>query len=126
MLLEYFASGEPGATVIVSQRGAILFRKAYGLANIEMNMPLRPEMLLRTGSVTKQFTAAAIMLLVEQGRLSVSDEIGKYFPQYPEQARHVTIEHLLTHTSGIRNYTELAHFGAAMTKEVSVDEGHSP
>lgn len=122
MLLKYFAPGEPGATVIVSQRGAILFRKAYGLANIEMNMPLRPEMLLRTGSVTKQFTAAAIMLLVEQGRLSVSDEIGKYFPQYPEQARHVTIEHLLTHTSGIRNYTELAHFGAAMTKDVSVDE----
>lgn len=122
MLLKYFAPGEPGATVIVSQRGAILFRKAYGLANIEMNMPLRPEMSLRTGSVTKQFTAAAIMLLVEQGRLSVSDEIGKYFPQYPEQARHVTIEHLLTHTSGIRNYTELAHFGAAMTKDVSVDE----
>ncbi|MEI8155412.1 MAG: serine hydrolase domain-containing protein [Burkholderiales bacterium] len=122
MLSKYFAPGEPGATVIVSQRGAILFRKAYGLANIEMNMPLRPEMSLRTGSVTKQFTAAAIMLLVEQGRLSVSDEIGKYFPQYPEQARHVTIEHLLTHTSGIRNYTELAHFGAAMTKDVSVDE----
>ena len=122
MLLKYFAPGEPGATVIVSQRGAILFRKAYGLANIEMNMPLRPEMSLRTGSVTKQFTAAAIMLLVEQGRLSVSDEIGKYFPQYPEQARHVTIEHLLTHTSGIRNYTEIAQFGAAMTKDVSVDE----
>jgi CubicO group peptidase (beta-lactamase class C family) len=122
MLSKYFAPGEPGATVIVSQRGAILFRKAYGLANIEMNMPLRPEMSLRTGSVTKQFTAAAIMLLIEQGRLSVSDEIGKYFPQYPEQARHVTIEHLLTHTSGIRNYTELAHFGAAMTKDVSVDE----
>lgn len=123
MLSTYFKPGEPGATVIVSQRGVILFRKAYGLANTGTNMPLRPELPLRVGSVTKQFTAAAIMLLAEQGKLSVSEEIGKYFTEYPEHGRHVTIEHLLTHTSGIRNYTELPQFGTVMTKDVSADEG---
>jgi CubicO group peptidase (beta-lactamase class C family) len=108
--------------VIVSQHGVILFRKAYGLANVDTNEPLRPELPLRTGSVTKQFTAAAIMLLLEQGKLSLGDEIGKYFPAYPEHSRHVTIEHLLTHTSGIRNYTELPNFGAVLTKDVSVND----
>ncbi len=62
------------------------------------------------------------MLLVEQGKLSLGDEIGKYFPDYPEHSRHVTIEHLLTHTSGIRNYTELPNFGAVLTKDVSVHD----
>lgn len=123
MLSKYFKPSEPGATVIVSQRGAILFRKAYGLANTKENLALRPELSLRTGSLTKQFTAAAIMLLAEQGKLSVLDEIVKYFPEYPEHARRVTIEHLLTHTSGIRNYTEFPQFGAVLAKDVSVDEG---
>jgi len=122
MLSKYFRPGEPGAAIIISQHGSILFRKAYGLANTETNVSLRPELPLRTGSVTKQFTAAAIMLLAEQGKLSVSDEIGKYFPEGPGHDRHVTIEHLLTHTSGIRNYTELPQFGAVMSKDVSVDE----
>lgn len=122
ILSKYFKQEEPGAAVIVSRRGAILFRKAYGLANTETNVPLRPELPLRTGSVTKQFTAAAIMLLAEQGKLSVSNEIGQYFPEYPEHGHRVTIEHLLTHTSGIRNYTALPQFGTVMTKDVSVDD----
>lgn len=122
MLSKYFKPGEPGASVIVSQRGAILFRKAYGLANMETNVPLQPEFPLRTGSVTKQFTAAAIMLLAEQGKLSLADEIEKYFPEYPLPGRHVTIENLLTHTSGIRNYTELPQFGVVLTKDVSPDD----
>jgi CubicO group peptidase (beta-lactamase class C family) len=121
MLSKYFKPTEPGATVVVSQHGAILFRKAYGLANTKESVPLRPELSLRTGSVTKQFTAAAIMLLVEQGKLKVTDEIGKYFSEYPEPARHVTIEHLLTHTSGIRNYTEMPQFGTVLAKDVSVE-----
>jgi D-alanyl-D-alanine carboxypeptidase len=125
MLLKYFRLEEPGAVVIVSQYGAILFRKAYGLASIKTKLPLQPELTLRVGSITKQFTASAIMLLAEQGKLSVSDEIGKYFPTYPEHGRHVTIEHLLTHTSGIRNYTVMPQFGARMANDVTVDEGIS-
>jgi CubicO group peptidase (beta-lactamase class C family) len=122
MVSKYFKPGEPGANVIVSQRGVILFRKAYGLANTETKAPLRPELAPRTGSVTKQFSAAAIMLLVEQGKLSLADEIGKLLPGYPEHGRHVTIEHLMTHTSGIQNYTELPQFGSVLAKDVSVDD----
>ena len=122
ILSKYFKPGEPGATVIVSQRGVILFRKAYGLANTETKVPLRPELDLRTGSVTKQFTAAAIMLLAEQGKLSLADELGSHMPEYPEHGRHITIENLLTHTSGIRNYTELPQFGSVLVKDVSVDD----
>ena len=122
MLSKYFKLGEPGAAVIVSQRGVILFRKAYGLANTETKVPLRPELSLRTGSITKQFTAAAIMLLAEQGKLTLADEIGSHMPAYPEHGRHITIENLLTHTSGIRNYTELPQFGSVLAKDVSVDD----
>ena len=122
LLSNYFRPGAPGASVIISQHGSILFRKAYGLANIDTKMSLRPELPLRVGSVTKQFTAAGIMLLAEQGKLSVAEKIERYFPQYSEHASHVTIEHLLTHTSGIRNYTELPQFASVMTKDMSVDE----
>jgi len=122
MLSNYFKAGEPGATVIVSQRGVVLFRKAYGLANTETKVPLRPELALRTGSVTKQFTAAAIMLLAEQGKLSLADELGSHMPEYPEHGRHITIENLLTHTSGIRNYTELPQFSSVLVKDVSVGD----
>lgn len=122
MLSNYFKPNEPGATVIVSQRGTILFRKAYGLANTEENVPLRPEFPLRAGSVTKQFTGAAIMLLADQGKISLADDIGRHLPDYPENGRHITIENLLTHTSGIRNYTELPQFGSVLTKDVSVDD----
>jgi CubicO group peptidase (beta-lactamase class C family) len=122
MLSKYFKPTEPGATVIVSQHGVVLFRKAYGIANTSTRTPLQPDMPLRVGSVTKQFTAAAIMLLVDQGKLSLSEELGKYLPQVPEPARHVTVENLLTHTSGIRNYIELPKFGAVMTQDVSVGE----
>ncbi|WP_232834265.1 serine hydrolase, partial [Rhodoferax ferrireducens] len=62
------------------------------------------------------------MLLAEQGKLSLADEIEKYFPEYPLPGRHVTIENLLTHTSGIRNYTELPQFGVVLTKDVSPDD----
>jgi CubicO group peptidase (beta-lactamase class C family) len=122
MLSTYFKPSQPGATVIVSQRGVILFRKAYGLANTETKVPLRPELALRTGSITKQFTAAAIMMLAEQGKLSLADELGSHLPNYPEHGRHITIENLLTHTSGIRNYTELPQFGSLLAKDVSVDD----
>ncbi len=122
MLFQYFKPDEPGATVIVSQRGVTLFRKAYGAANTDTKVPLRPEMSLRAGSVTKQFTAAAIMLLAEQGQLALTDEIEKHLSDYPNHGRHITIQNLLTHTSGIRNYTELPQFGSVLKKDVSVND----
>ncbi len=84
-----------------------MLRKGYGLAEVELSVPIRPDMVFRVGSVTKQFTAACILRLVEDGRISLSDDLTKFLPDYPTGGRHVTIEQLLTHTSGIRNYTEI-------------------
>lgn len=122
MLLKYFSAKEPGATIVITRHGSILLRKSYGLADTATSQSLRPELSLRTGSLTKQFTAAAIMLLVEQGALSVTDEIEKFLPDYPRHGRHITIEQLLTHTSGIANYTELPTFSAVMRSDVSVED----
>jgi CubicO group peptidase (beta-lactamase class C family) len=81
-------------------RGKTLYRGARGLGNIELGVPLRPDSVFRIGSVTKQFTAAAILLLAEEGKLSLSDPITKFVPDYPVQGHIVTIQHLLSHTSG--------------------------
>lgn len=102
-----FAPNEPGAAVIVVKDGQVVFRKAVGMANMELGVPLQPDMVFRLGSITKQFTATAIMLLVEQGKLALSDPIEKFLPDYPTQGHVITVEHLLTHTSGIQSYTDI-------------------
>jgi D-alanyl-D-alanine carboxypeptidase len=96
----------PGAAVIVVKNGQPIFRKGYGIANLELNIPIKPEMVFRIASLTKQFTAAAIMMLAEQGKLAVSDDITKFIPTYPTKGKMITIENLLTHTSGIKDYIE--------------------
>ncbi|MDQ7049599.1 MAG: serine hydrolase domain-containing protein [Enterobacterales bacterium] len=106
ILAKYIPADGPGAAVIVSQNGQVLFEGAAGLANIELNIDLTTESVFRLGSITKQFTAAAIIMLQEQKKLSIKDDIHKYVPNFPTEGNHVTIEHLLTHTSGIANYTE--------------------
>ncbi len=123
MLQRYLKPGEPGAVVLVTDHGTPLFRKAYGLAKVSENVALDPAMSLRVGSITKQFTAAAIMLLAEQDKLALSDKIGQYLPAFAREDSPVTIEHLLTHTSGVRNYTELPHFVERMNSDVSVADG---
>ena len=106
MLSSRFAADAPGAAVIVVKDGTVVFRKAYGLANLETGTAMRPEMVFEIGSVTKQFTSTAILMLAERGKLSLDDDLRKYFPDYPDKAARITVEHLLTHTSGIKSYTE--------------------
>ncbi len=106
MLASRFAVDAPGAAVILVKNGTVVFRKAYGLANLETGTAMRPEMVFEIGSVTKQFTATAILMLAERGKLSLDDDLRKYFPDYPDKAARITVEHLLTHTSGIKSYTE--------------------
>jgi D-alanyl-D-alanine carboxypeptidase len=96
----------PGAAVVVVKNGQVILRKGYGLANLELNVPVRPEMVFRLASITKQFTAVAIMMLVEQGKLSLRDDITKFFPDYPTGGRKITVENLLTHSSGIKDYLD--------------------
>ena len=98
---------EPGCAVAVSQNGKIVVNKAYGLADLERDVPITPNTVFDAGSVRKQFVAAAILLLVEEGKLSLADDVRKYLPQLPDYGHKITVDHLLTHTSGIRDWQPL-------------------
>ena len=114
-----YAPDEPGAAVIVVDDGVVVHRGAYGLANVELGVALEPEMVFHIGSITKQFTAAAILVLQEQGKLSINDPITKHMPDYPIQGERITIEHLLTHTSGISEYIVGRYYTDAVRADVS-------
>ena len=116
-----FATAEtPGCAAGVSQRGTVLLDKAYGLANVERREPLTRSSLFDIGSTQKQFTAAAMLLLVQDGRLELSDDIHKYLPQLPDYGHVVTVNHLLTHTAGIRDWTGMLPLAPEGTDVVSL------
>lgn len=118
MLLEAFPIDGPGITALVSIDGEVLYDKAYGLADVELNVPMNTSSVFRIGSITKQFTATAILQLVEKGEIDLQDDITKYIEDYPTHGYTITIEHLLTHTSGIQSYTSMPDF---MSEEVRTD-----
>lgn len=111
---------EPGATVIVVKDGKTLLRKAYGIADTAGMTPLAPGMVLRLGSITKQFTATAILMLLDEGKLALSDDITRFFPDYPTRGKKITVEHLLTHTSGIASYTSRQEYVLTMGSDMTV------
>ena len=98
---------EPGCAVAVSQHGKLLVNRAYGSADLERDVPLSPGSILDAGSLRKQFVAASVLLLVEEGKLALSDDVRKHIPELPDYGHKITIDHLLTHTSGIRDWTGL-------------------
>jgi CubicO group peptidase (beta-lactamase class C family) len=100
----------PGLTLKIIRDGKEIKTAAYGLANVELNVPAKPETVFEIGSVTKQFTAAGILLLAQDGKLSVDDRISQHLKDTPAAWANVTIRHLLTHTSGIKSYTGLDGF----------------
>ena len=116
----YFQADVPGATVIVVKDGKPVLRRAYGMADTAKGVKMRPEMALRLGSITKQFTATAILMLAEDGKLSLDDDITKHLPDYPAKGKKITIEHLLTHTSGIPSYTSKPGYMLNMAQDISV------
>ena len=123
LLADIYPSNNPGASVLVVKGGETILRKAYCMSNLELNVPLSSNMVFRIGSVTKQFTSAGIMRLVEQGKLKVSDPITKYLPEYPTHGHNITIENLLTHTSGIKNYTNMSeNMKEIVNEDLTVDE----
>jgi CubicO group peptidase (beta-lactamase class C family) len=91
----------PGISLAVVRNGKIIKATGYGLANLEVRAPVTPETIFEAGSITKQFAATAIMLLAEEGKISLDASITKYFPEAPPTMKAVTVRHLLTHTSGI-------------------------
>ncbi|HLJ45588.1 MAG TPA: TIGR03435 family protein [Bryobacteraceae bacterium] len=94
----------PGLEVGIYQRGEILFAKGYGFANVELQVPVKPETIFQSGSVGKQFVSAAVMMLVEEGKVGLDDSIVKYFPDAPESWKPILIRNLLSHTSGLSEY----------------------
>lgn len=114
-----FPTGGPGAVVLLAKEGTVLYEKAFGLANIEQSLPMKTTDVFRIGSNTKQFTAVAILQLAEAGKLTLQDDITKYIRTYPTHGKKITIENLLTHTSGIANYTGLPGFNDLKRKSMT-------
>ena len=96
----------PGVAVAIVKNGTVVKIAGYGLANVEHQVPVKPETIFQSGSLGKQFTSTAVMLQVEDGKLALGDSVTKYLPDAPESWRPITIQHLLTHTSGIPDYTD--------------------
>jgi len=99
-----YVAPAPGCAAAVSLNGEVLFEKAFGLADLEHDVPNTPQTIFESGSVAKQFTAAAIVLLAQEGKLSLEDPVKKYIPELPDYGSPLTIRHLLNHTSGIRDW----------------------
>jgi CubicO group peptidase (beta-lactamase class C family) len=110
----------PGCAVAVSQRGKLVVNRAYGSADLERDVPITPDTIFDIGSTHKQFVAAATLLLVEEKRLSLSDDVRKYISELPDYGQKITIDHLLTHTSGIRDWTGLLPLAAGNPDALTV------
>src|SRR6476660_2715311 len=107
LISQRLANISPGCVVLVSKKGEIFYRKAFGVANLEQNAPMQENMVFRIGSITKQFTAVAILTLVEKGKISLTDSLQHFIKDFPSKGHTITIENLLTQTSGIRDYFDL-------------------
>ena len=120
-----------GASVAVLRKGQLIFAKGYGRSNLELAAPVSATTVFRIGSLTKQFTAAGILLLAEEGKLKVDDKLSLFLPDFP-RANEVTLRDLLNHTSGIHNFTEgpvidkISTSGATVQQLVSAIAGQSP
>jgi D-alanyl-D-alanine carboxypeptidase len=109
----------PGAAIAVIRNGKPVKVKAYGLASVEFSAPVTADTVFEIGSVSKQMTAAGIMLLVQDGKVSLDEKISKYLPNTPDFWKDVTVRHLLTHTSGIKSYSSLDGF--ELSRRVTID-----
>lgn len=106
-----WTSSTPGCAVGVSAAGRPALMRAYGMADLERDVANTPETIFESGSVAKQFTAAAVLLLARDGRLSLDDPVRKHIPELPDYGAPLTIRHMLTHTSGLRDWGSVAGIG---------------
>jgi len=106
-----FNTHTPGCAVGVAQNGTVVLRAGYGMADLERNVAITANTIFESGSVAKQFTAAALMLLAQQGKISLDDPMRKYLPELPDYGAALTIRHVLSHVSGLREWRPIASFG---------------
>ena len=109
-IFSWVKPGMPGCVVAASHHKKMVVNRAYGLADLERGVPLTPDSVFDAASIRKQFVAAAILLLVEEGRLSLSDDVHKYIPELPDYGHTITLDHMLTHTSGLRDWIPLRNW----------------
>jgi CubicO group peptidase (beta-lactamase class C family) len=112
LVLQQVKPNEPGLAILIAKKGKIIYEKAFGSASIELNTAIQPDMVFNLGSITKQFTAVAILQLVEQGKISLQDIVQKYIKDFPFKGYTITIENLLAHTSGIKDFIPIDHSGS--------------
>ena len=122
MIAQQFKTNEPGVAVLVAQKGNIIYQKGFGMANLELDALMQADNVFKIASLTKQFTGVAILQLMEQGKLDLQDDITKFIPGYPTQGNKITIEHLLTHTSGIQDFSSMKDYPARMNLDVTPTE----
>jgi CubicO group peptidase (beta-lactamase class C family) len=112
----------PGAALMVFKDGSIIYQRGYGIANLEYAIPITPSTVFHVASVSKQFTAFAIVTLAKEGKLSLDDDIRKYLPEVPDFGKTITIRHLIHHTSGLRDQWELLAMGGWRLDDVITRE----
>jgi CubicO group peptidase (beta-lactamase class C family) len=123
LIQKYVDYGQFNGTVLVAERGKVIFKKGYSLANREWNIPNQPNTKFRLGSITKQFTSMLILQLVESGKIDLQGKLSDYLPFYrKDTGDKVTLHHLLTHSSGIPSYTNLPQFAEISRKPYPVQE----
>jgi CubicO group peptidase (beta-lactamase class C family) len=101
----------PGCALSVYRDGRIIYSRGYGMADLERRVPITPHTVFDIGSTSKQFAAASIVLLAQEGKLTLDDDVRRHIPELPEYERPITIRHLLHHTSGLRDYIGLLTLG---------------
>ncbi len=106
-----FNTHTPGCAVGVAHKGSVVLKAGYGMADLERNVPITPDSVFESGSVAKQFTAAALMLLAQQGKISLDDPMRKYLTELPDYGTPLTVRHVLSHVSGLREWRPIATFG---------------
>ncbi len=107
LLAKAYPADAPGAAVLVKWQGEVVLRKGYGMAQMDLGIPVAPEQVFEIGSVTKQFTAAIVLRLAEQGKLALADPVTKFLPDATFGGTTITLEQLLSHTAGVPNYTDM-------------------
>ena len=121
---QYASNETPGCVVGVAQKGRVLFERAFGMADLERAVPLTVGSILEAGSVSKQFTAAAVLLLARDGKLSLDDPVRRWVPELPDFGQPLTIRHMLHHTSGLRDWGSIAGIGGWPRNTRSLDHRH--
>lgn len=121
LVSEMYTSDGPGISLLVAKNGKTIYKKAFGQSNLELEVPMTTDNVFELASITKQFTAVSILMLEEQGKLSLQDPITKFIPDYPTKGKNITVHHLLNHTSGVKSYTDMANFMSQARTDMELD-----